>query len=68
MPSSESYTFMSTTGLFYQIMWEKTLQKYPHLGVITDSDYIHAILACTTQEAQNLVLDNYLKLYYSLKS
>ena len=60
MPSSGYITLYSQQDML-QVMWNNTVQKYPHLGVITDSNYIHAILHCKTEEAQNHILNLYLK-------
>ncbi len=42
-------------------MWQVTIEKWPHLAVIDDNDYAHAILACKSEEAQDMVLNRFLK-------
>lgn len=43
------------------MMWQWTIQKYPKLAVIDDDNYVHAILACRTEEAQDDVLKRFLE-------
>ena len=42
-------------------MWQITIEKRPHLAVIDDDHYAHAILACKSEEAQNMVLNRFLQ-------
>ncbi len=48
------------TGDMFNKMWIMTIEKYPKLAVIDDNNYIHAILACVTEEAQDNVLKKFL--------
>jgi hypothetical protein len=50
-----------TTGDMFGMMWLMTIQRYPKLAVIDDDNYVHAILACRTEEAQDDVLNRFLK-------
>lgn len=53
--------FTMTTGTVFRGMWEITIKLYPHLAVIDDDNYIHAILGCKTEEQQNMILNQFLK-------
>ena len=53
-------TFTMTTGTIYSMMWVKSCELFPELAVIKDNDTRHAILACSTKEAQENVLRQYL--------
>ena len=57
---SSTKTFNLTTGDFFNAMWKWTIEKYPHLAVIDDSNYIHAILSCDSEEKQNYYLNLFL--------
>lgn len=59
MSHYESSTFNIVN--IYQMMWQWTIQKYPKLAVIDDDNYVHAILACRTEEAQDDVLKRFLE-------
>ncbi len=61
MSGSGCTTFNMTTGDMFGMMWLMTIQRYPKLAVIDDDNYIHAILACRTEEAQDDVLKRFLK-------
>ena len=52
---------MLQTGDLYRAMWSLTINKYPHLAVIDDDNYVHAVLDCRTVEAQNDVLRRFLE-------
>ena len=53
-------TFTLTFGMFFSAMWAKSIELYPELSVIKCNHTRHAILACSTKEEQDKVLDEYL--------
>ena len=55
-----STTYTMTTGMFFSMMWTKSVEMNPELAVIECNHTRHAILACSTKEAQDKVLRDYL--------
>ena len=53
-------TYTMTTGMFFSMMWAKSVEMNPELAVIECNHTRHAILACSTKEAQDRVLHEYL--------
>lgn len=53
-------THTMTTGMFFSALWTKSVEMNPELAVIECNDTRHAILACSTKEAQDRVLRDYL--------
>lgn len=49
-----------STGALFSAMWEKSCELYPELKAIKDNNVRHAILACSTKEAQDTLLRKYL--------
>eukprot|EP00966_Prymnesium_polylepis_P059253 1373610-Prymnesium_polylepis.1 len=49
------------TGDMFRAMWLTTIQMYPKLAIIDDDNYVHAILACPTESAQDDVLKRFLE-------
>ncbi len=61
MSESKSFTINMNTGDIFRMMWLIAIEQYPKLAVIDDDNYAHAILACTTEEAQDDVLKRFLE-------
>ena len=53
-------TYTMTTGMFFSMMWTRSVELYPELAAIECNHTRHAILACSTKEAQDKVLREYL--------
>jgi hypothetical protein len=49
------------TGDMFRVMWLTTIQMYPKLAIIDDDNYAHAILACSTESAQDDILKRFLE-------
>lgn len=49
------------SGDILGMMWLVTIKRYPKLAIIDNNNYIHEILACSTEEAQDRILDRFLK-------
>lgn len=48
-----------TVGGFIEHLWKVTIESYPHLAEIKDSEYINAIINCKTEEEQEMILEQY---------
>ena len=59
-PRFTTTTYTMTTGMFFSMMWTKSVEMNPELAVIECNHTRHAILACSTKEAQDRVLHEYL--------
>lgn len=52
-----------SVGMFLDYQWHVTVSMYPHLSIVDDDNFKHAIIQCASEEAQNNVLDMFLKKY-----
>lgn len=59
-PTTYTMTTGMTTGMLFNMMWTKSVELYPELAVIECNHTKRAILACSTKEAQDKVLRDYL--------
>ena len=51
-----------TTGDLFNVMWTYTVKQYPKYEEINNNSFRHAILACSTVEAQERLYQQYLNL------
>ena len=51
-----------TTEDLYNIMWAQIVKNHPKYQEIEDNNFRHAILACSTIEAQEIIYQYYLTL------
>jgi len=49
-----------TTGMLLNAMWQQSCERWNELKVIDDDNTKHAILACSTKEAQDKILEDFL--------
>ena len=57
-----TYTQNMRTGDLYNIMWAEVIKDNPKYEKINNNSFRHAILACTTVEAQERIYQHYLNL------
>ena len=58
----QTHEYNMTTGDLFNIMWTYTVKQYPKYEEINNNSFRHAILACSTVEAQERLYQQYLNL------
>lgn len=58
----QTHEYNATTGDLFNIMWTYTVKQYPKYEKINNNNFRHAILSCSTAEAQERVYQKYLNL------
>lgn len=59
---NQTHEYNTTTGDLFNIMWTYTVKVNPKYEQINNNSFRHAILACSTVEAQERVYQQYLNL------